>query len=75
MKESMLKSVRIEAGLGNPPKEYVNSDPEAANFMVKHALNFDPKSPDDFINEVKNIVETQFRNEDRAVFGKEQYEI
>ncbi len=75
MKESMLKPVRMEAGLGNPPKEYVNNDPEAANFMVKHALNFDQKSPDQFINEVKNIVETQFRNEDRAVFGKGQYEI
>ena len=43
MKESMLKSVRIEAGIGNSPKEYVNNDPGAPNFMVKHALNFDPK--------------------------------
>ena len=43
MKESMLKSVRIEAGIGNSSKGYVNNDPEAANFMVKHALNFDPK--------------------------------
>ena len=75
MKESMLKSVRREAGLGNPPREYTNNDPEAANFMVKHALNFDPKSPEEFINEIRNIVETQFRNEDRAVFGKGQFKI
>ena len=75
MKESMLKSVRREAGLGNPPREYTNNDPEAANLMVKHALNFDPKSPEEFINEIRNIVETQFRNEDRAVFGKGQFKI
>ena len=43
MKESMLKSVRIEDGIGNSSKGYVNNDPEAANFMVKHALNFGPK--------------------------------
>jgi hypothetical protein len=75
MKESMLKPVRIEAGLGDPPKEYTNNDPEAANFMVKHALKFDSKRPHEFIDEIKNLIETQFRNEDRAVFGKGPCEI
>ncbi|CAB4041088.1 Hypothetical predicted protein, partial [Paramuricea clavata] len=41
IKESMLKPIRIEAGLGNIPREYTNNDPEAANFMIKHALKFD----------------------------------
>lgn len=58
MKESMLKDVRIEAGLGDPPCEYVNNDPEAANFMIKHGLQFDSKKPHQFIQEIKNIVET-----------------
>ena len=75
MKESMLKPVRIEAGLGDPPKEYTNNDPEAANFMVKHALKFDSKRPHEFIDEIKNLIETQFRNEDRDVFGKGPCEI
>ena len=71
----MLKPVRIEAGLGNPPKEYTNNDPEAANFIIKHALKFDAKKPHEFIHEIKNIIETQYRNEDRAVFGKGPYEV
>lgn len=75
MKESMLKRVRIGAGLGNPPEEYTNNDPEAANFMIKHALKFDPKRPHEFIAEMRNIVVTQFRNEGRAVFGKGPYKI
>ena len=75
MKESMLKRVRVEAGLGNPPEEYTNNDPEAANFMIKHALKFNPKRPHEFIAEMRNIVDTQFHNEDRAVFGKGPYEI
>lgn len=75
MKESMLKDVRIEAGLGDPPCEYVNNDPEAANFMIKHGLQFDSKKPHQFIEEIKNIVETQQHNEDRAVFGKGPYKV
>ena len=70
MKESILKIVRIEAGLGNAPNDYNNNDPEPANFMVKDALKFDPKSRNKFINETKNIVETQSRKEDRAVLRK-----
>ena len=47
----MLKGVRIEAGLGDPPCEYIDNDPEAANFMLKHGLHFDPKKPHHFIEE------------------------
>lgn len=75
MKDSMLKSVRIDAGLGNPPSEYTNNDPEAANFMIKHGLHFDAKKPHEFIQEIKNIIETQQRDEDRAVFGKGPFQI
>lgn len=71
----MLKGVHIEAGLGDPPCEYVNNDPEAANFMLKHRLHFDPKKPHHFIEEVKNITQTQHRNEDRAVFGRGPFKV
>eukprot|EP00112_Aurelia_sp_Birch-Aquarium-sp1_P014212 Seg3053.3 transcript_id=Seg3053.3/GoldUCD/mRNA.D3Y31 product="hypothetical protein" protein_id=Seg3053.3/GoldUCD/D3Y31 len=75
VKTAMLKPVREEAGLGNPPKEYTTNDNEAANFMLKNALEFDVKKPCEFIEEVRNIIEVQFRNEDRAVFNKGQYRI
>ena len=70
MKGSMLKPLRIEAGLGDPPKEYLNNDPESANFIIKHSLQFDAKKPQEFIQEVKNIIETQYRNEDRGRIWK-----
>ncbi|XP_028410639.1 uncharacterized protein LOC114533331 [Dendronephthya gigantea] len=74
-KESMLKSIRIEAGLGNPPRKYTNNDPESANFVIKHGLKFDAKKPHEFVQEMKNIIQRQYRDEDRAVFGKGPYEI
>ena len=55
MKESMLKPIRVAAGLGDPPREYTNNDPEAANFIVKHALKFNSKLPHEFIDEIKNV--------------------
>ena len=71
----MLKHIRIEAGLGDPPREYTNNDPESANFVIKHGLKFDEKKPHEFIQEIKNIIEMQYRDEDRAVVGKGPYEV
>ena len=75
MKSSMIKPVRIEAGLGHPPMEYTNNDPESANFLIKHGLHFNAQKPHEFIEKIKEIVETQQRNEDRAVYGKGQYRL
>ena len=75
MKASMLKHVRIEAGLNNPSSEYTNNYPEGANFMIKHGLHFSDQTPPEFIEKIKDIVETKQRNEDHAVFGKGPYRL
>ena len=49
MKSSMIRPVRTEAGLGNPPSEFSTNDVEAANFIVKYGLHFDPEKPHVFI--------------------------
>ena len=61
MKDSMLKPVRIEAGLGDPPPEYTNNDPESANFLIKHGLHISACKPYEFVEKIKNIIETQQR--------------
>ena len=47
---------RTEAGLGNPPTEFSTNDVEAANFMVKYGLNFDPPKSHVFIESVKDVI-------------------
>ena len=64
---------RTEAGLRNPPTEFSTNDVEAANFKVKHGLNFDPQKPHVFTESVKDVIKTQYRNVDRAIFGKGPY--
>lgn len=71
----MLKPVRTEAGLGNPPPEYTTNDTESANFIVKHGLNFNPKKPHEFVQAIQGIIAQQFNNEDRAVFGRGPYTV
>ena len=43
--------------------------------MVKYGLNFDPQKSHVFIESVKDVIETQYRNEDRAVFWKGPYRL
>ena len=74
IKTSLLKPVRIEAGLGNPPSEFTTNDAESGNF-IKHGINFDKQKPQEFIEKVREIINMQFRNEDRAVFGKGPYNL
>ena len=54
---------------------YIKNDPEAANFMIKHGLHFPELKPHQFIEKIKNIVETNQQNGDRAVFGKGPYHL
>ena len=71
----MIRPVQTKAGLGNPPTEFFTNDVEAANFMVKYGLRFDPQKPHVFIESVKDVIETHYRNEDRGVFGNDPYRL
>ena len=59
MKSSMIRPVQTEAGLGNPPTEFSTNGIEAAKYMVKYGLYFDPQKPHISIESVKDVVETQ----------------
>ena len=64
--KSMLKLVRRHAGLGDPPGDYYNNVSEAANAMIKRAVNFKKNEMPEFCN-TKNLFEiestaTLFRN-------------
>ena len=75
IKTSLLKPVRIEAGLGVPPSEFTTNDVESGNFIIKHGINFDQQKPQEFTEKVREIIKMQFRNEDRAVFGRGPYNL
>ena len=75
IKTSLLKPIRVEAGLGDPPNEFTTNDVESGIFVIKYGLHFDLKNPQEFIERVNEVINTQFRNEDRAVSGKGPYRL
>lgn len=65
-KEHMLKSVRVKAGLGDPPVAYTNNANESANARIKAKVDYKKSDLKLFCNEMKELVERQFRDVERA---------
>ena len=57
MKESMLYSIHVKAGLGDPPTEYMTNNVEIRNFMSKHKLELNPHNPTDFVEKLKELID------------------
>eukprot|EP00794_Sanderia_malayensis_P015515 gene15515-17099_t len=75
MERYMVRHKRTEAGLGDPPIEFTTNNNKAANLVVKKHLDFQMKELDKFIEEIKELVEQQFRDEDRAIFRRGPYKV
>ena len=66
-KESMIKPIRIGAGLGDPPKQYHNNSPECINNVIKMKVRREKSSLDEFCSEMKSLVEQQQNHLIRAI--------
>ena len=40
IQDSMLRPIRLNASLGNPPESYYNNIPESANKVIKIRVDF-----------------------------------
>ena len=73
IKDSMLLSVRKSAGLGNPPAPYYTNAVESMNSLLKLRTNFKKLEVTTFISKLKELVDNQFAEVDRAVAGLGEY--
>ena len=62
----MLKSVRQKCSLGSPPSEYTKNANESANARIKEEVNYEKNEIDVFCQKMKELVDTQYRNVERA---------
>ena len=67
--KSMLKPVRRHAGLGDPPGAYYNNVSEAANAMIKRAVNFKKNEMPEFCNKMSTLILQQKEDVESAVFN------
>ena len=58
----------------DPPNQFTSNDLETDIFIIKHGSNFYKQKSQEVLEKVKKeIINMQFRNENRVVFGKDSY--
>ena len=76
MKKCMLKPVRINAGLGNPPNQWENNMTECLHNVIKEELNHESVDVTTFLEKVKECVFDQQRDEYiRGIHGLGEYRL
>ena len=70
----MLKSVREEAGLGVPPSVFTTNASESVNAMLKRKVEYKKNELPSFVAHLKQLVDEQERELERAVIGRGKYQ-
>ena len=69
----MLKPVRREAGLGNPPSPFTTNASESMNAILKRKVDYKKNELHMFINHLKQLADEQENEIERAVIGRGKY--
>ena len=75
VQHSMLTPVREGAGLGSPPIPFYTNAVESINSLLKLRTDHRKQELPIFIERVKNAMETQFMEVDRAIAGLGDYQV
>lgn len=75
IKKTMLKSRRIQAGLGNPPEPFYTNDVESQNNVIKHQSKYRSQELPQFINSMRDMIVCQRKEIERAVIGIGEYRL
>lgn len=75
VKKTMLCSVRVAAGLGDPPSEFCTNDNEAINSMLKQFLGFKKSDWPVFNHKIKKFIQDQEEEVCKSIIGLGQYRI
>eukprot|EP00794_Sanderia_malayensis_P014803 gene14803-16340_t len=70
-----LHHKQTEATLGGAPIEFMTKNNDVAYLIVQKHLNVQMKELEKLIEEIKELVDQQFRDEDLAIFGRSPYEV
>ena len=73
VKDTILSNIRVSTGLGNPPTPYYTNAVESINHLLKLRTDFKKQEVTTFICKLKELVDSQFAEIDRAVSGMGDY--
>ena len=75
VKRTMLKPVRVSAGLGNPPQPFYTNDVESHNNVIKLHTKYTAQELPQFVEKMKALITTQRNEIERAVVGMGEYRV
>ena len=65
----MLRSMRAECGLGNPPSIFTTNASQSMNALLKHKVDYKKHQLPSFIDKVKELVDEQKHEVERAIIN------
>ena len=75
LKSSAFYPVRIEAGLGNPPKLFTTNASESLNAVIKSKVNYEKSELGKFIDKMRSLTIDQQQEVERAVCCRGKYKL
>ena len=75
IRETMLRPIREECGLGCPPDAFTTNASESVNSILKRKVDYKRNELPEFIDKVKELVQEQQREVERAVVGRGKYRL
>ena len=72
IQDNMLRPIRLNAGLGNPPEAYYNM-PESVNKVIKIGVDFQKSEMSQFNVKMEKVIQQQWRDCESAVINRGPY--
>lgn len=73
IRDTMLRPIREECGLGNPPATFTTNPSESINAMLKQKVDYEKSSLPVFVDKVKELIAEQQKELERAVVNRGKY--
>lgn len=73
IRQTMLRSVSEEAGLGSPPAQFSTNASEAVNNLIKQKVDYKRHELPSFIGKLRELCDEQEREVERAVVRRGKY--
>ena len=72
---TLLKEVRIKAGLGDPPSTFSTNASESMNAMLKNKVNYKKNELPAFLDKLKEVIGDQEKEIERALIDRGKYRL
>ena len=73
LREGMLRPIRVQAGLGDPPSVFMTNASESINALLKNKVEYRKNELPVFLDQLKEAIDEQEREVERAVIDRGKY--